>query len=74
MVAGIIGFAVWIGYPVASKYLHMNDKEVTPKAPDQSQMTLAQKLNAIPIWLVLLQSNMLICKILKNVTLSYRLK
>ena len=43
MVAGIIGFAVWIGYPVASKYLHMNDKDVTPKAPDQSQMTLAQK-------------------------------
>ncbi|MFY4879774.1 Zonular occludens toxin, partial [Acinetobacter baumannii] len=31
------------GYPVASKYLHMNDKEVTAKAPDQSQMTLAQK-------------------------------
>lgn len=43
MVAGIIGFAVWIGYPVATKYLHMNDKEVTAKAPDQSQMTLAQQ-------------------------------
>ncbi|MDV7606489.1 zonular occludens toxin domain-containing protein [Acinetobacter baumannii] len=43
MVAGIIGFAVWIGYPVASKYLHMNDKEVTAKAPDQPQMTLAEQ-------------------------------
>ncbi|HEO1779247.1 putative phage-like protein [Acinetobacter baumannii] len=43
MVAGIIGFAVWIGYPVATKYLHMNDKEVTAKAPDQPQMTLAQQ-------------------------------
>ncbi|WP_407543848.1 zonular occludens toxin domain-containing protein [Acinetobacter baumannii] len=43
MVAGIIGFTVWIGYPVATKYLHMNDKEVTAKAPDQPQMTLAQQ-------------------------------
>ncbi|MDQ9028516.1 zonular occludens toxin domain-containing protein [Acinetobacter nosocomialis] len=34
LVSGIIGFAVWIGYPVANKYFHMSDKQVTAKAPD----------------------------------------
>lgn len=43
IVAGLIGFAVWFGYPVASKYFNKSDKEVTAKAPDQSQTTLAQQ-------------------------------
>ncbi|MCU4363313.1 zonular occludens toxin domain-containing protein [Acinetobacter sp. WU_MDCI_Abxc22] len=43
IVAGLIGFAVWFGYPVASKYFNKSDEEVTAKAPDQSQMTLAQQ-------------------------------
>ncbi|EOH6112523.1 zonular occludens toxin domain-containing protein [Acinetobacter pittii] len=43
IVAGLIGFAVWFGYPVASKYFNMSDKEVTAKASDQSQTTLAEQ-------------------------------
>ncbi|MDO7363544.1 MULTISPECIES: zonular occludens toxin domain-containing protein [Acinetobacter] len=43
IVASLIGFAVWFGYPVASKYFNTSDKELTTKAPDQPEMTLAEQ-------------------------------
>lgn len=43
IVASLIGFAVWFGYPVASKYFNTSDKELTAKAPDQPEMTLAEQ-------------------------------
>lgn len=44
LVSALLGFAVWMGYPVAQKYLNIGDKEVTAQqAPVQQQETMADK-------------------------------